>query len=105
MSVELCYKVRTFQIRRVYVTRKMQISNGAYIGKVSRSDFYAHQRSVGKMQAEIVRLTAENAELRARLDKSEYSAKVYELALYHTAISDTEYQEAIERAKKELDKK
>lgn len=58
-----------------------------------------------KMQAEIVRLTAENAELRARLDKSEYSAKVYELALYHTAISDTEYQEAIERAKKELDKK
>lgn len=73
--------------------------------KCPETIFMPTKEACEKMQAEIVRLTAENTELRARLDKSEYSAKVYELALYHTAISDTEYQEAIERAKKELDKK
>lgn len=36
--------------------------------------------------------------------RNEYKhrAEVYERALYHTAISDTEYQEAIEQAQKEL---
>lgn len=45
---------------------------------------------------------AENAEIRHRAEAAEYRAEVYERALYHTAISDTEYQEAIEQAQKEL---
>ena len=45
---------------------------------------------------------AENAEIRHRAEAAEYRAEVYEQALYHTAISDTEYQEAIEQAQKEL---
>lgn len=41
-------------------------------------------------------------ELEHRAAPAEYRAEVYERALYHTAISDTEYQEAIEQAQKEL---
>lgn len=37
-----------------------------------------------------------------RAEAAEHRAEVYERALYHTAISDTEYQEAIEQAQKEL---
>lgn len=36
------------------------------------------------------------------LERAEHRAEVYERALYHTAISGTEYQEAIEQAEKEL---
>ena len=36
------------------------------------------------------------------VEEAEHRAEVYERALYHTAISDTEYQEAIEQAEKEL---
>lgn len=38
------------------------------------------------------------------LERAEHRAEVYERALYHTAISGTEYQEAIEQAEKELGK-
>lgn len=52
--------------------------------------------------AYIKRLKAENTDLHERLKETEHRAEVYEQALYHTAISDTEYQEAIEQAEKEL---
>lgn len=40
--------------------------------------------------------------LETRIEKALYISDVYENALYVVAISDTEYQEAIERAKKKL---
>lgn len=40
--------------------------------------------------------------IRDYIGRLKHRAEVYERALYHTAISDTEYQEAIARAEKEI---
>ena len=64
-------------------------------GIVDKSDY-------ASMKETAVRYKAEVSKAESRAKEAEHRAEVYERALYHTAISGTEYQEAIEQAEKEL---
>lgn len=77
----------------------------AGIGDVSRRS-QRYKKKIKRLKATMVQNEEAAREIifqrTKRAEAAEHRAEVYERALYHTAISDTEYQEAIEQAEKEI---
>lgn len=77
----------------------------AGIGDVSRRS-QRYKKKIKRLKATMVQNEEAAREIifqrTKRAEAAEHRAEVYERALYHTAISDTEYQDAIEQAQKEI---